>query len=641
MRWLWLGLLPAVIALSACGDDDVRALDDAGTDTSVPVPPPMRDMGPPPEDVGPRDMGGDTEPEDTGPEDAGPEDMGTEEPCTSPGTSEDIVCGMCGSQTRFCTSARVWEYSDCEGEHGVCQAGDVGRIDCGGTEIDALCNADCAWIPADRDERCPLPGCADPLEATLVVGETVSVNVDTRYGEAGPLALGGGCGGMPLPAMRPAQVVVAVQIPGTVARLVELSLVNDATTPTWDTIVEVRRNECSVAPPAGPPGPFGPTPTCFDDTNDPMTGIPDPRSSGAFAAMGGETVHVVVTGFGSGAAIPDRMPTGMGRLDLTLGDEVEPPTLTAATVSVNPEVSMLALTGGDANGDASGVRVTWLDAASMAVDINGDTRVDALDDSTFPLDPSVTGMTSFTTTVTDPFLATRLEGRMVARARIVLTDATGLESAPLTVDATVVTLAAFGEMCDAMRVCRAPLVCTAGTCQASPEATAACAAATALTLTGTPATTSVMGMLAAGPSALFTGSCGSTMGGPEALYTVTVPAGTWDLLVSTANPGTPMDTDTVLYARRTCADPRSEAICVDDDMGLRSRFTLLDAAPATYTVFVERYGGVPAMTSITYELTATLRPVLAAGAACDPMGVMNRCSTGACPAGGTCPAAPP
>ncbi|MCC7540450.1 MAG: hypothetical protein IT379_29810, partial [Deltaproteobacteria bacterium] len=527
MRWLWLGLLPAVIALSACGDDDVRPLGDAGTDTSVPVPPPMRDMGPPPEDVGTRDMGGDTEPGDTGPEDAGPEDMGTEEPCTSPGTSEDIVCGMCGSQTRFCTSARVWEYSDCEGEHGVCQAGDVGRIDCGGTEIDALCNADCAWIPADRDERCPLPGCADPLEVTLVVGETVSVNVDTRYGEAGPLALGPGCGGMP--AMRPAQVVVAVEIPGTTARLVQLTLVNDATTPTWDTLVEVRRTECSVAPDGGP----FPTATCFDDTVDPMTGANDPRSTGAFAAVGGETVHLVVTGFGLAGGTPDRMPTGMGRLDLTLGDEIEPPTLTAATVSVNPEVSTIMLTGGDPNGDATGARVTWLNAMGAAIDTNGDSMVDAGDDSIFGLDPGLAGMTSFTTTITDAFLATRLEGRMAARARIVLTDATGLESAPLTVDATVVTLAAFGEACDAVRVCRAPLLCTAGTCQASPEATAACAAATALTLTGTPATTSAMGMLAAGPSALFTGSCGSTMGGPEALYTVTVPAGTWDLLVST------------------------------------------------------------------------------------------------------------
>lgn len=136
-------LLATLVAfhVAACGDDDVVSRD-AGPGTDMGLPPPPPDMGPPPP---PPDMG---PPEDMGSpdEDTGPADMGPPEPCERPGVSEDLSCGMCGSRSRFCTSARVWEYGPCEGERGVCMAGTLGDMPCGrcGT-APARCTDRCVW----------------------------------------------------------------------------------------------------------------------------------------------------------------------------------------------------------------------------------------------------------------------------------------------------------------------------------------------------------------------------------------------------------------------------------------------------------------------------------------------------------------
>lgn len=138
-----------VVLVGACGDDDDVVERDTGVnrgDGGIELGPPGVDMGtedaeppPPPPDLGPP-------PDDVGPPDVGPPDMGPSEPCDRPGTSEDLVCGMCGTQSRFCTSARVWEYSACEGEHGICIAGTRGVEACGrcGT-AEARCTAECRW----------------------------------------------------------------------------------------------------------------------------------------------------------------------------------------------------------------------------------------------------------------------------------------------------------------------------------------------------------------------------------------------------------------------------------------------------------------------------------------------------------------
>ncbi|UJR81563.1 hypothetical protein [Sandaracinus amylolyticus] len=65
--------------------------------------------------------------------------------CTTPGTIEQVACGMCGTRERFCTAERVWEYGACEDE-GVCMPGTTGPVACGncGTRT-ARCTASCQW----------------------------------------------------------------------------------------------------------------------------------------------------------------------------------------------------------------------------------------------------------------------------------------------------------------------------------------------------------------------------------------------------------------------------------------------------------------------------------------------------------------
>lgn len=638
----WIGALAVASLLLGCGDDDGGSgTPDAGPteDGSTPRDTGPRDTGPPPEDMGPRDMG----PRDMGP--PPPVDMGPPgEPCTMRGASEDLPCGMCGTQTRFCTSDLIWEYSDCAGEHGECMAGDTGRITCGDMMVDARCTDACSWMPMDEMVVCPLPLCTDPLTLAAREGETVSVTVDTSMGPPGPLELGSGCGGAEMldPMLRPPQAVVAVTVPGTGARLVDFTMVNDGTDAAFDTIVQLRRGDCMALPPSGPGTmPGMPTESCFDDTNDPMTGMLEFRSSGRFAAMGGETVYLLVTGFAYGGMPPmDRTSSGVARLDVTVGGSIAAPTLTAATVQVSPDESRFALTGGDADGDASAMRVTFLNAASMPVDRDGSGMVDALDDLSRTLPSEVGGMMSFTTTVVDvgPFLAEQLTTAMATQARITLVDATGLSSAPLTVGVALVSLVGFGEACDATHVCRTGLACAMGTCQTSPEITAACAAAAPLALAGDPPTGTASGMLAAG-TGLFTGTCGAS-DGTEALYRVTVPAGAWDLIASNHNAGTAVGTDTVLYVRRVCEDRASAGACNDDSGDSRAEVVVQDAMAGDYTIFQERFGMTGVGMTTAYQLDVRLRPVLGAGAACDPTGVANRCSTGPCPTAAMCPAAP-
>lgn len=65
--------------------------------------------------------------------------------CATPGVSERVRCGQCGTQERFCTAARVWEYGRCEGE-GPCMPGTTGTTTCGrcGTQS-ARCTLECRW----------------------------------------------------------------------------------------------------------------------------------------------------------------------------------------------------------------------------------------------------------------------------------------------------------------------------------------------------------------------------------------------------------------------------------------------------------------------------------------------------------------
>jgi hypothetical protein len=84
-----------------------------------------------------------------------------EETCSEPGALEEVSCGRCGTRSRFCTNASVWEYGPCEDELGECTPGDQRDGACGncGT-VRELCTEACAWIASGEcsGERACAPG---------------------------------------------------------------------------------------------------------------------------------------------------------------------------------------------------------------------------------------------------------------------------------------------------------------------------------------------------------------------------------------------------------------------------------------------------------------------------------------------------
>jgi hypothetical protein len=202
----------------------------------------------------------------------------------------------------------------------------------------------------------------------------------------------------------------------------------------------------------------------------------------------------------------------------------------------------------------------------------------------------------------------------------------------------------FGQACDATRLCRAPNVCEAGICAPSAGTLALCAAATAVTLDApsgsTPTTSTQTVSLAPGPGIVSARMCEAS-DASERVLAVTVPAGAFDLVATTAVAANPPDLDTVVYIRSSCENETTELVCGDDVDAdaddYRSLADVLDVAAGTYFVFVDGYDPFDVATPVAVEIQ--LRPVLAAGAACDPTGTLNRCAMAACPTSGAavCP----
>lgn len=465
-----------------------------------------------------------------------------------------------------------------------------------------------------------LATCAAPRTVALVAGTPSVVMGDLSRGVSGPLDLGESCfGGPDVPAAdRLAQDVIAVTIPGS--GMVNVSFdTRDGTGEDTDTFVQVRTT-CATIP--------GPLHTCFDDSGE------DVRSSGAFAAMGGSTVFLVVSS----------APAGTYEMTIQTEGANVAPTLTAGTaVRVGSERFRINLTGGDADVNATGYYLELLDAGGMPISFSetetflGPVAID------FDAAPTAATFTDQASVLVGSARVPAF-GRAVS-ARVSVVDRFGLLSAPLTI--AITDVGGLGQACDGTE-CAGALVCTAAVCTASPATTAACAAATAVTLTAPTATTPSVStqsvMLAAGEGAVA-GSCGvdSAGGGTERLFNVTVPAGTFDLIVTTNVAATAAAVDTVAYIRSTCADDTSELTCNDDyddaPMGdVRSTAIAEGVTAGTYTVVIDTFEALEAAATVGAEFR--LRAVLAAGAACDPMGVMNRCATSACPASGAavCPA---
>ena len=487
-----------------------------------------------------------------------------------------------------------------------------------------------AFTPTVRDDAgldaavstSSLATCAMPRVIAPRLGELTTIMGDTTGGPAGPLEILT-CGN-PDAAAVPPQEVLAIRVPGTGLVGVRVDLTAE-TDPAFDAVVQVRAT-CGTEPETY-------VATCFDDSN----GTPQPNAG--FMAMGGSTVYVVVTGYGD----PAEGNVSEGIYSATIGvEENAAPTLaSAAAYRLGTSEFVVLGTGMDPDGDASSYSFELLNAAG-AVIAPSDTGPFVIDFDVPQYGASFSNA-RLTMALADYEDAVATGIAAASSIRISVVDSFSMQSATRMIPISNATEVALGATCDATHLCAAPNECIAGICEVSAAVSAACADARAITLTapigGTPSVRSETVTLSASGGALLSPEC---MGvGDEQVFSVTVPAGASDLIVTTNVPETM--SDTVLASRTVCSDAATETACNDDypgapDGDYRSEIQLSAPGASTQTIIVNTYDVLTAPGTIRVEFR--LRPRLAPGAACDPAGVMNRCASGACPAVGA-PICPP
>ncbi|WP_169791340.1 hypothetical protein [Sandaracinus amylolyticus] len=455
---------------------------------------------------------------------------------------------------------------------------------------------------------------------------------DTAMTEERPRDLGLSCGNTAAELRWAPQEVVELRVPGSGLVAIQLDTLA-GTSDTFNTVLQVRRTCEDV-----PQGIF--PPTCFDDV-DPI----EFRSRGAFTAMGGEVVYVIVTGYSSPPAEQGTVDRGVVQLEITARADTAP-TLTAGFVRLANADVLIGATGEDVDGDAVGVAMNFLGPSGELLDIYGDGAA-TMDGDVFPVffdeRPTTDAYDGRARVLgNEVTLAAFMRSAMVSRVVLRAFDAAFATSAPLEVEVEEAVLVGLGEACDDERVCRLPMTCGGdGTCTVTGAAAAVCTNATAIAIeapTTTATTATVTGTTGAGYGHYEQGcAVGTGSQGAERAYSVVVPEGTFDLIATTDLAGTG-STDTILALRSVCPDSGSELACNDDIAmsNVQSALEERDLAGGTYFLMVEMFGGIGSGTA-PHALQVTLRPVLDAGATCDPAGVQNRCATGACPAAGVCP----
>ncbi|MCB9594892.1 MAG: protein kinase [Sandaracinaceae bacterium] len=479
------------------------------------------------------------------------------------------------------------------------------------------------------------PSCSIAARIEGAEGAPRSLPLDTR-GSASPFELPGARNEEVAPAP---QILIEYTVPGTGPKALDLSTVNAGTDTLFDTLIAVFRGPCSEAIFAAAPD------VALDDQGREF------RARGSVAVEGGDVLTLVVTGFGGGNS--NRVDRGLVQLDATLRSST-PPTASEATVLAARGALLVTVQAGDEDGDAEAIEVRLLDAAGAPLDVRA--RDDEDDDEAAwgvrgDFQRSVAGSRTFEERSTVRLRsedAPRLEAAASAEVRVV--DAIGGTSAPIRVPVVRGRIVGPEEACDATRACPAELTCGArGTCAPDVDRSAICRDPAPLELTAGAdgrIGASVQGIVDPGPGYFRAQCLEQWTAGREDVYRVTIPAGAWDLVLTTDSEGTAggsrRSPDTVLYARRTCLDPRPTSApddwCNDDitpgdgpDANQRSRLELRDVAAGDLYVFVELWGSArPDGEGERYELDARLRPVRGAGAPCDPAGVTDRCAQGAC-----------
>lgn len=471
--------------------------------------------------------------------------------------------------------------------------------------------------------------CDAPMRVMGAMGTPSTVMFDTTMTETRPRDLGLACGNATARIWAQQEVIEYV-VPGTGPVGVRVSTVNMGTEMRFNTIIQIRR-DCSAVPTE----PF----TCFDNASG-----TDPRTEAGFSAMGGDTVFIYVTGYSEPEAVSMQVDEGRVQVTLEAGANTAP-TLATARWRTSGVDAIISGAGTDAEGNVAGLSVFLYNSAGR---INLGGAPNGIELRT----PEAAGMMDWTASSrvigADLPLVEFCQRTDIActGAGIVAFDEYFAVSAERRVMFETAETVGIGDTCDMDHVCATGLVCNAMmVCEPTPAALMACMAATAIavptptTMTTTATASTTLPDTGRG---VFTAPSGCTAmptatDGQERIFSIAVPAGTFDLTVRTDLAATGM-TDTVLYVRGECGDPTDNLGCMDDidTMGMEygSRVTVMNVTEGDYFAFVESYNGAggPA------EIEASLRPVLAAGATCDPMGVQNRCAMGTCPAGTmTCP----
>lgn len=475
--------------------------------------------------------------------------------------------------------------------------------------------------------------CAEMTRVDGVLDDTVTVMLDTTMTETRPRDLGLRCGNVEGELRWAPQEVIELHVPGSGEVRVELDTVFDGDTDAdFNTVLQVRET-CETVP----ADPF--PPTCFDDVS-----ATEFRTRGAFTARGGDTFFILVTGYSEPPATQGTVDSGRVRLDITVSAS-SPPTLTAGTLYLAAEDAYISATGTDSGADARGVALNFYGADGALLDIYNDGEATEEGDVFVVYFDPVPDTADFTGDAvvlgTNVNLAVYLRAAATGgQARFRVFDSAYTMSEPLMVPIAEGNLVGEGESCGGMDVCRRELSCVDGACAATGRWATLCGAAIPLdvpldgSMPVTRAGTTGAGLGNFVPSTECVPSPQGAIGA-ETIYAVTVPADTTADLIATTNAGTG-NTDTILYVRRSCADAsaENELDCNDDRASgdFQSDVEVRDLEAGTYHIFVERWGGLMSGT-IPHTLRVALRPVLATGEPCDPAGVVDRCASGACPAG--------
>ena len=485
----------------------------------------------------------------------------------------------------------------------------------------ALLGAGCGSGPAPTSEAgiVRAPSCDAPEVITLVENMTATRNYDLR---TAPYGLTTGCPGT----VDTGQVVYELIVPGSGPHAISASTAVIGTDRGLDTVLALRRGICG-----------GTTSECFDDF------LQDNRARADFIAQGGDHLYLIVTAYS---------PAQEGPVTVAITASTNsPPTIDTANALLAGNELLIDVSGGDVDGNAWGVQVELHGPAGEIIDLDGHGVRDYNDVFAQPFARSVAGVMTFTERARiplDPMQIPRVGSAAFAYVRLRDVPAS-LSAADVRTPLLGGSIALHGTTCDATHVCSEELSCQPGTprtCQPSAARASACAAATPLVIaTPTTATTSAsMENVIMQGTGMFQADCAPTLG-LEDIYSVVVPSMIdVDLVLTTETPGSDPMGDTVISVRADCVEPASSmhAWCNDDDADnaptYLSRLVIEDIDPGTYAVFVEAYQGVQPDMSLRYELSASLRPVLASGATCDPLEVHDRCDGGTCdPTSRRCP----